>query len=245
MNTNAHRQRPDPDPGSRRHRPHGTVAAATGGRSSPACRVVGAVRATGQPAGDRRRAAIQRERTPRRTAVRRRDRFQPARGVRRNPGGMSARMARRWYRARPGWVARRGAMTAAAARIPIALVVQFQPGRGGAGVAGRTRRAGLAGLGLRHHRGRTTGQARRAVGHCADAGRSGRARQARTPRYASMRAGDIVGEHTVQFATDGERHRIDPPRQQPRHLRAGRTARRRRGSPIASPAFTACGDLVG
>ena len=26
-----------------------------------------------------------------------------------------------------------------------------------------------------------------------------------TPRYASIRAGDIVGEHTVQFATDGER----------------------------------------
>ena len=26
-----------------------------------------------------------------------------------------------------------------------------------------------------------------------------------TPRYASLRAGDIVGEHTVQFATSGER----------------------------------------
>ena len=26
-----------------------------------------------------------------------------------------------------------------------------------------------------------------------------------TPRYASLRAGDIVGEHTVQFATAGER----------------------------------------
>jgi 4-hydroxy-tetrahydrodipicolinate reductase len=26
-----------------------------------------------------------------------------------------------------------------------------------------------------------------------------------TPRYASIRAGDIVGEHTVQFATEGER----------------------------------------
>ena len=26
-----------------------------------------------------------------------------------------------------------------------------------------------------------------------------------TPRYASIRAGDIIGEHTVQFATDGER----------------------------------------
>ena len=26
-----------------------------------------------------------------------------------------------------------------------------------------------------------------------------------TPRYASLRAGDIVGEHTVQFATLGER----------------------------------------
>jgi 4-hydroxy-tetrahydrodipicolinate reductase len=26
-----------------------------------------------------------------------------------------------------------------------------------------------------------------------------------TPRYASLRAGDVVGEHTVQFATSGER----------------------------------------
>lgn len=30
-------------------------------------------------------------------------------------------------------------------------------------------------------------------------------RNGATPRYASIRAGDIVGEHTVQFATDGER----------------------------------------
>lgn len=29
--------------------------------------------------------------------------------------------------------------------------------------------------------------------------------QGAEPRYASLRAGDIVGEHTVQFTTDGER----------------------------------------
>ena len=29
--------------------------------------------------------------------------------------------------------------------------------------------------------------------------------QGASPRYASLRAGDIVGEHTVQFTTDGER----------------------------------------
>ena len=30
-------------------------------------------------------------------------------------------------------------------------------------------------------------------------------RNAATPRFTSIRAGDIVGEHTVQFASDGER----------------------------------------
>ena len=30
-------------------------------------------------------------------------------------------------------------------------------------------------------------------------------RNGATPRFASIRAGDIVGEHTVQFASDGER----------------------------------------
>ena len=30
-------------------------------------------------------------------------------------------------------------------------------------------------------------------------------KQGASPRYASLRAGDIVGEHTVQFTTDGER----------------------------------------
>lgn len=37
-----------------------------------------------------------------------------------------------------------------------------------------------------------------ALGACAEQGGA-------QPRYASLRAGDIVGEHTVQFATQGER----------------------------------------
>ena len=51
-----------------------------------------------------------------------------------------------------------------------------------------------------HH----TQKKRRAIGHCIDPGR-GRAAGGAEPHYASLRAGDIVGEHLVQFTGLGER----------------------------------------
>jgi 4-hydroxy-tetrahydrodipicolinate reductase len=90
---------------------------------------------------------------------------------------------------------------------PGVVGVQLQPRRRGARRPGRTRRARVAGLGCRHRRATPRPQARRAVGHRDHAGRSrgGEGKGGANPRYASLRAGDIVGEHTVQFATLGER----------------------------------------
>lgn len=96
------------------------------------------------------------------------------------------------------------AMTAAAARIPIVWSSNFSLGV--AVLASLVERASRALPGWdcdiieAHHKAKrdapsgtalTLGEAVVATGA--------------TPRYASIRAGDIVGEHTVQFATDGER----------------------------------------
>ena len=96
------------------------------------------------------------------------------------------------------------AMTAAAARIPIVWSSNFSLGV--AVLASLVDRAARALPGWdcdiieAHHKGKrdapsgtalTLGEAVIATGA--------------TPRYASIRAGDIVGDHTVQFATDGER----------------------------------------
>ena len=96
------------------------------------------------------------------------------------------------------------AMTAAAARIPIIWSSNFSLGV--AVLASLVERAARALPGWdcdiieAHHKAKrdapsgtalTLGEAVIATGA--------------TPRYASIRAGDIVGEHTVQFATDGER----------------------------------------
>ena len=43
--------------------------------------------------------------------------------------------------------------------------------------------------------------------------------------YASLRAGDIVGEHTVQFSGPGKAHWSGPSRRQPRHLCPRRPSR--------------------
>lgn len=51
-----------------------------------------------------------------------------------------------------------------------------------------------------HHSGKLDAPSGTALSLGASAARAGAA-----PRYASLRAGDIVGEHTVQFATHGER----------------------------------------
>jgi len=96
------------------------------------------------------------------------------------------------------------AMTSAAARIPIVWSSNFSLGV--AVLASLVERAARALPGWdcdiieAHHKAKrdapsgtalTLGEAVAATGA--------------TPRYASIRAGDIVGEHTVQFATDGER----------------------------------------
>ena len=96
------------------------------------------------------------------------------------------------------------AMTAAAARIPIVWSSNFSLGV--AVLASLVERASRALPGWdcdiieAHHKAKrdapsgtalTLGEAVVATGA--------------TPRYTSIRAGDIVGEHTVQFATDGER----------------------------------------
>ncbi|MET3930434.1 4-hydroxy-tetrahydrodipicolinate reductase [Lysobacter sp. OAE881] len=70
-----------------------------------------------------------------------------------------------------------------------------------------------------------------------------------TPRYASLRAGDIVGEHLVQFTAPGERIETGPSRHQPRHLcprRAprGREARRTRAGPLPA-SRSACLNAAG
>jgi 4-hydroxy-tetrahydrodipicolinate reductase len=55
-------------------------------------------------------------------------------------------------------------------------------------------------------------------------------------RYASLRAGDIVGEHPVQFATLGERIELVHPRDQSRHLRPWGAARGRMARPASAGA---------
>jgi 4-hydroxy-tetrahydrodipicolinate reductase len=44
--------------------------------------------------------------------------------------------------------------------------------------------------------------------------------------FATVRGGDIVGDHTVMFAGTGERIEITHKQQQPRQLRPGQPARR-------------------
>jgi 4-hydroxy-tetrahydrodipicolinate reductase len=60
--------------------------------------------------------------------------------------------------------------------------------------------------------------------------------------FATVRGGDIVGDHTVLFAGTGERIEITHKSQQPRQLRAGQPARRAlpgRPRPACS-AWTTC-----
>lgn len=96
------------------------------------------------------------------------------------------------------------AMTAAASRIPIIWSSNFSLGV--AVLASLVERAARALPGWdcdiieAHHAGKRDAPSGTAL-TLGDAIASTGA----TPRYASIRAGDIVGDHTVQFATDGER----------------------------------------
>ncbi len=63
--------------------------------------------------------------------------------------------------------------------------------------------------------------------------------------FASVRGGDIVGDHTVLFAGTGERIEDHAPRGQPGHLRPGQPARgpvSRRQDARASSTCTTCWD---
>ncbi|MFL6592123.1 MAG: 4-hydroxy-tetrahydrodipicolinate reductase [Luteimonas sp.] len=96
------------------------------------------------------------------------------------------------------------AMAAAAARIPILWASNFSLGV--AVLADLVERAARALPGWdcdiveAHHVHKQDAPSGTAIALGDAAQRNGAA-----PRFASIRAGDIVGEHTVQFATDGER----------------------------------------
>ncbi|MFC7300163.1 4-hydroxy-tetrahydrodipicolinate reductase [Cognatiluteimonas weifangensis] len=98
----------------------------------------------------------------------------------------------------------RDALQAAGARIPVLWAANFSLGV--AVLAELVERAAHALQGWdcdiveAHHAGKQDAPSGTALALGAAAGRGGA-----QPRYASLRAGDIVGEHTVQFATVGER----------------------------------------
>jgi 4-hydroxy-tetrahydrodipicolinate reductase len=98
----------------------------------------------------------------------------------------------------------RDALQAASARIPVLWASNFSLGV--AVLADLVERAARALPGWdcdiveAHHAGKRDAPSGTALSLGDAAGQGGA-----SPRYASLRAGDIVGEHTVQFATAGER----------------------------------------
>ena len=100
--------------------------------------------------------------------------------------------------------AQRAALQAASARIPVLWASNFSLGV--AVLADLVERAARALPGWdcdiveAHHAGKRDAPSGTALSLGAAAGQGGA-----SPRYASLRAGDIVGEHTVQFTTAGER----------------------------------------
>lgn len=100
--------------------------------------------------------------------------------------------------------AQRAALEATAARIPVLWSANFSLGVAVLGELVERAAAALAGWDCDiveshhvHKKDAPSGTAL-ALGQCAELGGA-------TPRYASLRAGDIVGEHFVQFTTFGER----------------------------------------
>lgn len=100
--------------------------------------------------------------------------------------------------------AQRAALDAAAARIPLLWAANFSLGVAVLGELVERAAAALRGWDCdiveAHHAGKRDAPSGTALA-LGTAARQGGAE----PRYASLRAGDIVGEHTVQFATAGER----------------------------------------
>ena len=100
--------------------------------------------------------------------------------------------------------AQHGALQAAGTRIPVLWASNFSLGV--AVLADLVERAARAlpdwdcDIVEAHHAGKQDAPSGTALSLGSAAGQGGA-----TPRYASLRAGDIVGEHTVQFTTAGER----------------------------------------
>lgn len=100
--------------------------------------------------------------------------------------------------------AQRSALQAAGTRIPVLWASNFSLGV--AVLADLVERAARAlpdwdcDIVEAHHAGKQDAPSGTALSLGSAAGQGGA-----TPRYASLRAGDIVGEHTVQFTTAGER----------------------------------------
>jgi len=123
--------------------------------------------------------------------------------------------------------AQRAALLAAAARIPVLWAANFSLGV--AVLADLVERAAAAVPGWDcdiveshhvHKKDSPSGTAL-ALGDAAQAGGA-------TPRYASLRAGDIVGEHFVQFTTLGERIELN-------HRATNRDLFARGALPVANP----------
>ena len=72
-----------------------------------------------------------------------------------------------------------------------------------------------------------------------------RARRGGSIGFASLRGGDIVGDHTVLFAGAGERIEITHRSTQPRHLRRRAACAPRASSPAASAACSAWTQVLG
>ncbi|TDK23416.1 4-hydroxy-tetrahydrodipicolinate reductase [Luteimonas aestuarii] len=100
--------------------------------------------------------------------------------------------------------AQRAALAAAALRIPVVWEANFSLGVAVLGDLVERASAALPGWDCdiveAHHVHKQDAPSGTALALGAAAGQGGA-----TPRYASLRAGDIVGEHTVQFAATGER----------------------------------------
>jgi 4-hydroxy-tetrahydrodipicolinate reductase len=100
--------------------------------------------------------------------------------------------------------AQRSALAAAAAAVPLVWAANFSLGVAVLSELGERAARKLAGWDCdiveAHHIHKKDAPSGTALALGARAERGGAA-----PRYASVRAGDIVGEHTVQFATAGER----------------------------------------
>ncbi len=146
---------------------------------------------------------------------------------------------------------------AAAAGARIVKAGNFSLGRQPAARARPAGRRGAAGLRHRNPRDAPQQEGRRPLGHRPDAGRGGGARARRRPRrrircgsataipapreqgtigFATLRGGNVIGEHTGDPRRAGRADRTQPHRRQPGAVRRRRGARRALGGSSSSRA---------